>query len=517
VHRHSLLPATLIVVLIMLAGCAPRLAPAPADVVAPMPEVQREFRGAWIATVANIDWPSEPGLSVARQQAELRSLLDRARSLNLNAIVLQIRPTADAFYESPHEPWSFYLTGAQGQAPDPHYDPLAFAVEEAHRRGLELHAWFNPYRAFHPTTQGPLADDHISNTHPDAVHRYGDLLWMDPGDPVIVDHSLRVILDVVQRYDVDGVHLDDYFYPYPINDSLGQRVEFPDSTSWARAVEAGETLARDDWRRQNVDRFVERLYREVKEAKPWVKVGISPFGIWRPGYPESVTGFDAYEEIYADALKWQQAGWVDYFAPQLYWRVASRGQSYPALLQWWDEQNVAGRHLWPGNYASRVGFPVTGDPAWEPEEIIEQIDITRRQGGASGNILFSMKWLRHDDATLGARLAETVYAEPALVPASPWLDDSQPAMPALAIEPVGDDLVLALTPGADDTVRYWVVRSRYGPKWTVDIVPGWRQAYPLRRGTDGRLPQEVVVSAVDRLGNEGPAAGIAFDRITAQR
>ena len=475
----------------------------------PMPEVEREFRGVWIATVDNIDWPTRPGLPVAEQQAELRALLDRTALLNLNAVVFQIRPTADALYDSPHEPWSAYLTGEQGRAPEPYYDPLAFAVEEAHKRGLELHAWFNPYRAYHPTAPAELAETHLSRTHPELVHEYGDMLWMDPGEPEVVEHSLRVILDVVARYDIDGVHLDDYFYPYPITDSLDQKVPFPDSTSWMKAVEAGTTISRDDWRRQNVDRFVERLYTEVKAAKPWVKVGISPFGIWRPGYPESVRGFDAYAEIYADARKWQRAGWVDYFTPQLYWQIESAGQSYPALLDWWIGENVEGRHLWPGNYISRVGFEGSG--RWDPSEIVEQVRLTRERPGATGNVHFSMKVLRDTASVLGQRLAETVYAAPALIPASPWLEDDAPTAPSLALERAGDRLALAITPEGERPVRWWTLRTRRGGTWHTEVVPGWRQTVVLVEEDGGAPPDEIAVTAVDRVGNESPVVRLRVE------
>ncbi len=474
----------------------------------PAPDALREFRGVWVATVDNIDWPTEPGLSVAEQQAELRTILDRAAFLNLNAVILQVRPAADAFYVSPYEPWSAYLTGAQGRAPEPFYDPLAFAVEEAHRRGLELHAWFNPFRAYHPSAPVALDARHTSRTHPGAVHRYGELLWMDPGEPAIVEHSLRVILDVVGRYDIDGVHLDDYFYPYPVTDSLDRPVPFPDSTSWAHAAAAGNPLGRDDWRRQNVDRFLERLYGGVKAAKPWVKVGISPFGIWRPGYPEGVTGFDAYAGIYADARRWQQAGWLDYLAPQLYWAIASEGQPYADLLAWWSEQNAAGRHLWPGNYASRIGFE--GRARWEPTEIVEQVRLTRDFAGATGNVLFSMKVLRDTASVLGQQLAAEVYAAPALVPPSPWLDSDAPAVPTLAVEAAGDRLALALVPGGPEPVWRWVVRVRHGATWTVDVVPGWEQSVLLASGAEPE-PDEVAVSAVDRVGNESPVVRLTLE------
>ncbi|HEX9938601.1 MAG TPA: family 10 glycosylhydrolase, partial [Longimicrobium sp.] len=308
-----------------------------ADVI---PSVRREFRGVWIATVANIDWPSRPGLPADSQRAELIALLDRAQALRLNAIVFQIRPAGDALYRSQLEPWSEYLTGAQGTPPSDGYDPLEFAITESHRRGMQLHAWFNPYRARHMSAKTPEAANHISRTHPEVVKQYGRYLWMDPGEPRVQDHSMAVILDVVRRYDVDGVHIDDYFYPYPERDSAtGGNREFPDEASWRRYQAGGGRLSRDDWRRNNVDRFVERMYREVHQVKPWVQVGISPFGIWRPGYPAQITaGLDQYAGLYADARKWLREGWTDYFVPQLYWPIARTGQSYPVLLDWWANE-----------------------------------------------------------------------------------------------------------------------------------------------------------------------------------
>ena len=465
---------------------------------ATLPGPTREFRAAWIATVANIDWPSEAGLSTEAQQAELIALLDRAQEIGLNAVVLQVRTTADALYFSPFEPWSAYLTGRQGRAPEPWYDPLDFAVSEAHARGMELHAWFNPYRAGHPSGSQRKDLTHISRQRPDLVKRYGDFLWLDPGEPEAVDHSMRVILDVVRRYDVDGVHLDDYFYPYPVT-SRGRRVPFPDADSYARARAEGETLGRDDWRRQNVDRFIERLYREVKAEKPWVKVGISPFGIWRPGYPQGVTGMDQYAEIYADARKWLREGWLDYFAPQLYWAISSRGQSFPALLDWWGGENVADRHLWPGLYDSRTLPDVGG---YRPQEIIDQVELVRRDAEATGTIHFSMKALTERYTSLGTQLGAGAYAEPALVPASPWLSDAAPAAPRLGITPRGQTVDVVMQPGDEAVVRRWVVRVERGGRWTWEALPEGTGTYVIPAGAPVTA---VAVSAVDRAGVEGPA------------
>ena len=241
------------------------------------PPIRREFRGVWIASVENIDWPSQPGLSTQEQKDELVGMLDRAVALRLNAVILQVRPAADAMYASPYEPWSEYLTGRMGRAPNPWYDPLEFAVTEAHRRGLELHAWFNPYRARHPSSRSAPAPNHISVTHPELVKKYGSMLWMDPGEPEVRDETIRVVLDVVQRYDIDGVHIDDYFYPYKEKDRRGRTIEFPDGNSWRKYLRSGGTLSRDDWRRTNVDSLIYQVYIRIKAAKPWVKFGISPF------------------------------------------------------------------------------------------------------------------------------------------------------------------------------------------------------------------------------------------------
>src|SRR5208282_4517401 len=332
-------------------------------VVVTPPEPPREFRGAWIAVVAsNQDWPSKPGLAVEEQKAELISLLDRAAQLHLNAVIFQVRPACDAMYASPIEPWSACLTGTQGKAPEPFYDPLAFAIKEAHKRGLELHAWFNPFRAWHLLSKSIVAPNHITKTHPELVREYDTQFWLDPGEPAVREYVLRVVMDVVKRYDVDGVTFDDYFYPYPVKDTLGRKLNFPDDASWQKyGLRSG--LARDDWRRQNVNQFVQSVYQSIKGAKPWVKFGISPFGIWRPGFPQSIKGMDAYANLYADSHLWLASGWLDYFSPQLYWPVDSPQQSFPALLNWWSAQNFKGRNLWAGLNASAVG------EKWNPDEI----------------------------------------------------------------------------------------------------------------------------------------------------
>jgi uncharacterized lipoprotein YddW (UPF0748 family) len=408
-------------------------------------ETPREFRAAWVATVDNIDWPSRRNLSTAEQQRELIELLDIAKRLNLNALIFQVRPNCDALYASELEPWSEYLTGKMGRPPEPFWDPLEFVVREAHARGIELHAWFNPYRALHPAGKGPVSLDHVSHTQPEVVREYGKYLWLDPGEPGASAHTLAVILDVVRRYDIDGVHFDDYFYPYPIpvkpaamDDALDdsadnndaepptkkETVPFPDDASWQRALAAMDSderdeLSRGDWRRQNVNDLIERVYHGIKQEKPWVKFGVSPFGIWRPGHPPQIKGFDQYTAIYADARTWLTEGWVDYLTPQLYWAIGPPEQSYAALLDWWHDQNAHDRHLWPGNFTSRL--LADGKRHWKAEEVIAQIWVTRAQAGAGGNVHFSMKALARNADGIADKLLAGPYQTPALVPESPWL------------------------------------------------------------------------------------------------
>jgi uncharacterized lipoprotein YddW (UPF0748 family) len=490
------------------------------------PAVPREFRGAWVASVANIDWPSRPGLTAWQQQAELIAILDRARELRLNAVLLQVRPAADALYDSPYEPWSAYLTGVEGRAPEPYYDPLTFAVREAHARGLELHAWFNPYRARHPSAAGAHARSHVSRTHPQWVRTYGKYEWMDPGEPGVLAHSVKVALDVVKRYDVDGIHVDDYFYPYPEADSAKNEVPFPDSGSYARYRARGGALGLSDWRRWNVDRYVELVYTGTKRLKPWVKVGISPFGIWRPGFPSGIQGFDSFEKLAGDSRKWLREGWVDYFTPQLYWPMARTAQSYTALLDWWIGENVKGRHMWPGHNSSRAGG---GGPEWGPDELNNQVRATRatttRGQGATGDVFFSMRSLMPvqgatrspvsvavatqppppaQAAALAEKLAAELYQESALVPASPWLGHTRPARPVVRVTrnaASGEEQVRITAPAS---ARWVTVQVRRGEAWRTWVLPGTYRTLVIG-GAEVAPADDVVVRAVHRNGRESAA------------
>jgi len=456
-----------------------------------LPAPVREFRGAWLATVANLDWPSEPGLSVAQQKAELTALLDHAVQLKLNAVILQVRPMADAVYASPLEPWSEFLTGRMGKAPQPFYDPLIFAIQEAHKRGLELHAWFNPFRVALPPTQArsPAALNHLSRTHPELVRRYGNLLWLDPGEPAAREHVLSVILDVVRRYDVDGITFDDYFYPYPEKDVDGRNVDFPDDASW-RKYGAASGMSRDDWRRANVNQFLQNVDHSIHALKPWVKFGISPFGIWRPGWPKQIQGLDTYAKLYADSRLWLANGWLDYISPQLYWPVDQREQSYPVLLQWWSEQNTKHRHLWPSLDAVNVGTK------WRPDEIARQIQIARRTPGVSGEIFYHLRNLSDNRALTD--VVRTAYPQPALVPASPWLDSIPPGKPKLSAGAPWSSLRFDWANANGKPAWLWVLQFEIKGAWTTEILP----ANQTTRTFYDSKPDVVAVSAVDRSGNE---------------
>ncbi|PTX91301.1 hypothetical protein DB354_20330 [Opitutus sp. ER46] len=503
--------ALLAAVALTLGGCATGQAPAPAEeaLAAVAPAAPREFRAMWVASVANIDWPSRPGLSVEQQRAEMIALLERARELNLNAVILQVRPAADALYPSRLEPWSEFLTGEQGRAPEPYYDPLRAWIDEAHRRGLELHAWLNPYRARSPAAKGPLARLHLARAHPSAVKAYGDLLWMDPGDKYAAAQTLGVVRDLVRRYDLDGIHIDDYFYPYP-KPEVG---DFPDDASWQRYVKRGGRLARDDWRRQNVDRLIEAMYRSIHDAKPWVRFGVSPFGIGRPDRrPSGITGFSQYDKLYADVEKWLAEGWLDYLAPQLYWRIDQKAQSFPVLLDYWRQHNPAQRHIWPGLNASSVD---RADKGWSPEELGRQIALMRAAPptppDSLGQIHFSAKALLQDRAGLATYLRRGPYAQPALVPVSPWMKAEPMRAPTLVRETAPAEVVVVRASRFGPRPTHFAVWRRYaGGTWRFAVVPAAERVIALGADAELGAPDAIVVSAVDRLGNESPRVACAI-------
>ncbi|CDM92535.1 MAG: family 10 glycosylhydrolase [Limnospira sp. PMC 1291.21] len=452
------------------------------------PSHQREFRGVWVASVVNIDWPSASNLSVAQQKSELLAILNRMQELNLNALVLQIRPTGDAFYQSQIEPWSTWLTGRQGQAPNPFYDPLQFAVEESHKRNIELHAWFNPYRARMGSERGPFAPNHMAAVYPQYAYRYGDLIWMDPGAKEVQDRTYNVIMDVVRRYDIDAVHLDDYFYPYP-----KPGIAFPDGQTYNAYRAAGGNLSLADWRRNNVNQMIFRLYQGIKEIKPYVKFGISPFGIYRPGKAPGIVGMDQYEAIFADVKLWMDRGWLDYLSPQLYWRIDPPQQSYPVLLDWWVRNNPFQRHIYAGNFLSQLAN------GWPVSEFQRQVQISRQKANqlSLGNIFFSMKMFRDNQSGVNEVFKSSVYPTPALPPSMPWLDNEPPQPPTGLQASSG---MISWNPSPDHDIRSWALYQQF--------TNGWQLVRVLDRNTTAvRVsPGTYAVRAVDRMANESSEA-----------
>lgn len=447
----------------------------PASERPPMPP--REFRGAWVAVVHNIDWPSAKGLSAATQQAQARAILDRMASLNMNAVILQVRPHADAVYASSREPWSHWLSGTMGKSPG--YDPLEYWIKEAHRRGIEVHAWFNPFRALSNVAH-PASSNHVSRSAPHITKRFGSLLWCDPGHPETRQRALAAMLDVVRRYDIDGVHLDDYFYPYP---------------EGGRTYQDGRSPAQ---RRAIVDGFVKDLYTQVKGAKPWVRVGISPFGIWRPGVPDGIeAGIDAYEQLGCDARKWLANGWVDYLAPQLYWRDQPRKQSFSALLEWWRAQGT--RPVWPGIAVSRVQSG--DDPGRPASEIVKQVGLSRSVGrrNYAGHLQWSMKGLMDNRGGVANALSSSMYGEPVLVPPMPWMGKREVSRPGAQASAGGDQLQIRWQ--ADRSVARVAVMGRTGRTWRMLAVRS-AAAGGVDLTLKGRAaPDAISVSGVDRYGN----------------
>lgn len=508
----------------LLGGCAD-ITISSRDAANLPPPIPREFRAAWVATVANIDWPSKKGLTVAQQRQEIVRIVERAKELNLNALIFQVRPAADAMYISRFEPWSEYLTGEQGKTPEPLYDPLATWIEESHKRGIELHAWFNPYRARHTSAKGPLIRTHIANTNPAVVKEYGGYLWMDPGEPVAAQRTLDVILDVVRRYDIDGVHIDDYFYPYPVpvnaNTPVTENtpeVDFPDEPSWTRYLLGGGKLSRADWRRQNVNDLIERLHTGIHGVKPWMRFGVSPFGLGRPDRrPPGITGFSQYDKIYADVELWLKNAWMDYLAPQLYWPIDQPQQAFGTLMEYWIGQNTARRHIWPGMFTSRID---ASPKSWKPEEIVNQVALMRTRKTIDGHIHFSMAALMENRRGIADQL-KAVYATPALIPVMPWHENDAPAMLSFIGGTMQRDgkWEVEFATRHEKPAWWFAVWIRYGKTWRYLQVPSaiangaGSDFYVLRvdAKTDAGPIDRIVISAVGRLGNESPRTTVAID------
>ena len=403
---------------------------------------QYEFRAVWIATVENIDWPSKKGLPVEQQKAEFIRLLDMHKRNGMNAVIMQIRPVSDAFYPSRFEPWSEYLTGTQGLAPDPYYDPLQFMIEETHKRGMEFHAWLNPYRAVFNINHSSVAAGHVSRLFPQWFLTYGSTKYFDPGVPQVREHVNRIVRDLAERYDLDAIHFDDYFYPYRI---AGK--EFPDEVSYAKY---GNGMNKDDWRRSNVDTIIKMLGETIKSINPRIKFGISPFGVWRndskdPRGSASKAGQTNYDDLYADILLWLENGWIDYVAPQLYWEMSHKTVGFNMLLDWWANHSY-GRQLYIGHGIYRALESKTG--AWKNRaELPAQIRAVRANANVQGSIYFSSASFARNPNGWCDSLRNNYYKYPAIVPPMKWIDSIPPISPIF--EKVSDNQIRLYYRGAE--------------------------------------------------------------------
>ena len=340
------------------------------------------LKGAWVASVYNLNFPARVGLSAETQKAQIRQIVTAAARSGLNALMVQVRPESDALYSSRFEPWSRYLTGKQGAAPG--YDPLDYFIRVGREQGVGIHAWINPYRAAANASEA-RAGNHVSHQLAGAVHRIGNALWLDPGDPAVREHVVNVVRDIVERYSVAGIVLDDYFYPYPSRSY--PKGSFPDRAFYARY---GGNTDLGDWRRQNINKLIRELHDTVKEARPDILFGVSPFGIYRKGFPANVTvELDQYRDLYADPVAWLRNGWVDYLSPQLYWRDKS-AQSFSALLEWWRSPGVNPREV--PIYPSIAIDRLEGSYSWPSSEIASQLDIelSIKPRSSGGFILWSV-------------------------------------------------------------------------------------------------------------------------------
>ncbi|SEG90799.1 Uncharacterized lipoprotein YddW, UPF0748 family [Nonomuraea solani] len=464
---------------------------------------KRELRGIWIATTQNIDWPSKAGLSPERQKADYVKILDSAAKRNFNAVFLQVRPASDALYKSSLEPWSQYLTGTAGK--DPGWDPLPFLTDEAHKRGMEFHAWFNPYRASYGDSTAKLPASHPARRHPDWTVKFGGRLYYNPGLPAVREHVVKVISDVVDRYDIDGVHFDDYFYPYPVAGA-----KFDDTAAFQKYGK-GKKLA--DWRRGNVNTLVSEVDEAVHEAKNHVKFGISPFGIWRNKSNDpagsDTSGMSAYDSIYADARAWIKAGTVDYVLPQLYWPRGHKLADYNTLVRWWSGA-VEGSdvQLYIGEGLYRVG--AKDDKAWtKPGELAGQIAASREQKQVDGAVYFSAKQLLTNPLKAMDRVAKTHYSRPALLPLMKERGGEAPAPPAGA-KAAGTKLTWTPSAGARAYAVYQVPKSGKDCRTTdsrnlVAVVSD--PSYAVKAAGS------YLVTSLDRLHHESKAVKVKVDAV----
>ena len=466
-------------------------------------QVKREFRGAWIQCVNG----QFMGKSTGQIQAKLTHQLDELQKDGVNAIIFQVRAECDALYESNIEPWSKFLTGEQGKAPSPYWDPLAWMVKECHKRNMELHAWINPYRAKHGSTNvSALASDHVAIKQPELCFVYGNLIILNPGLQEAADYTCRVAADIVRRYDIDGFHIDDYFYPYP---SPGETI--PDQALFQRQPNGFCNIG--DWRRDNVNRFVKQLGETIHRMKPWVKFGVSPFGIYRnkrndPNGSET-NGLQNYDDLYADVLLWVNNGWVDYCVPQIYWEIGNRAADYKTLITWWNK-NAANRPLYIGEDIERTAkYPDPSNP--KSHQLPAKHRLHQQCVNVSGTVLWYAQTAADNVGNIGHTLRDNYWKYPALPPLMPFLDDKAPSpVKKLKFKWTENGPILSWKAPkgkkwGDVANRYVIYRFEEGEKVELDDAS---KILTVSNGNSLKLPYvkekkfTYVVTALDRVGNE---------------
>lgn len=462
---------------------------------------KREMRGAWVASVANIDWPLDRNATPGQQIASLVDIMDKLKAAGINAVFFQIRTECDALYNSMYEPWSYWLTGKQGRAPFPFYDPLEFAISEAHSRGMELHAWFNPYRAEKKIGDYELSEGHAVKLHPDWILTFQDYKMLDPGNPEVKDYILNIVTDVLQRYDIDGIHFDDYFYPYtPMKNE--------DSLTFAKYKGTFTNIA--DWRRDNINSLMAGIYEKVKKINPKVKFGISPFGIVENKFA-GTSGFNSYDILYCDPLTWIKNKSVDYINPQLYWEIGHAKADYAKLLPWWASVSD-GCHLYIGQYSSAMAAP---NYKGSKGELGNQLQLNRRTDNVQGEVFFSSKSITGNWSGFADTLKTNYYKYPALPPLMPWKDNTAPNAPeGLTVKGDSAGALLEwqtpLTAKDNEKVNYFII-YRFSPGQSVDIndprniiamIPGGRRKYRDSFKPGKESTYTYVITSADRLHNE---------------
>lgn len=465
---------------------------------------KREFRGAWVASVTNLDWPTSNTATPDAQRSQLITILDNLKAAGITAVVFQIRPECDALYASSIEPWSYWLTGSQGAPPNPLWDPLQFAIDETHKRGMELHAWFNPYRAILDTNRYPRASNHVSVLHPEWILRFSgiSLRILNPGIPEVRAYVTSVVMDVVRRYNVDGIHFDDYFYPYP-SGSFSQ-ITTEDTATFSAYPRGFSDIG--DWRRDNVNLQMKMVHDSIMAVKPFVKFGISPFGIWKNGVPQYVSGLDAYSVIYGDAMAWLHQHSVDYLTPQLYWKIGGF-QDYSRLMPWWADSTFAyGTHLYTGHIFG----------SYTTSELPNQVRLNRANPKTGGSVFFRASNILANTLTFTDSLKNNLYHYPALEPVMAWKDTLAPYpprgisyqnIPGTRTPAIQWDLPLT-APDGDSAWRYAIYRFDHVPTLPADLadarnmhsVVGARFSTPAP--PPGTGPYYYYATALDRNYNE---------------